>query len=113
MYKHYKNGYYVSDKGKIKRIRIKNGKQIPYKVHIYESEKDYYFFIIHNLNNKHIFIHRAVAEVYLETIEGKHLVDHIDGNRKNNDIKNLRWVNFQENNLNKKCHRIREPFGDP
>lgn len=39
MYKHYKNGYYISNKGKIKRIR--KGKEV--KLDLYESHGYYYF----------------------------------------------------------------------
>ncbi len=104
MYEHYKNGFYISDKGKVKRIR--NNKEI--SVTIYESKKGYLFFLIHNNDNEKKFIHRAVGELFLPRIKGKCIVDHIDGNRKNNNLKNLRWLNFQENNLNNPKRRSME-----
>ena len=43
-------------------------------------------------------IHRLVAESFIENPHNYNRVDHIDGNRLNNDYKNLRWVS-QEMNL--------------
>lgn len=35
-------------------------------------------------------LHRCVAELFIPKIKGKFFVDHIDGNRKNNNILNLK-----------------------
>lgn len=40
-----------------------------------------------------------------------YVVDHIDGNTKNNKIENLRIVTYRENNLNRTIHREGRLFG--
>lgn len=42
-------------------------------------------------------VHRIIAEVFIENPLGLKIVHHIDGNRKNNDVSNLRWVTASEN----------------
>lgn len=43
-------------------------------------------------------IHRLVAEAFLDKPDSKRCwVDHIDGNKANNDVDNLRWVTPSEN----------------
>jgi hypothetical protein len=54
---------------------------------------------------KYCKIHRLVASHYIPLVDGKNMVDHIDRNKTNNDISNLRWVNNSENNLNKGVHK--------
>lgn len=47
-------------------------------------------------------IHRLMCETFLDNYENKSCVDHIDNNKLNNDLKNLRWCSHKENNQNKK-----------
>ena len=42
-------------------------------------------------------MHRLVAEQYIPNPEHKLMVDHIDENKANNNVDNLRWVTHQEN----------------
>lgn len=53
-----------------------------------------------NGQNKNKAVHRLVAEAFLEPLEGATMVDHIDGNRLNNCVENLRWVDPKENRAN-------------
>jgi len=42
-------------------------------------------------------IHRLIAEAFIPNPESKPFINHIDGNKSNNEIKNLEWVTHQEN----------------
>lgn len=53
-----------------------------------------------NESVKQKYVHRLVAEAFIPNPCGKKEVDHIDGDRKNNVVTNLRWATRLENVLN-------------
>lgn len=53
--------------------------------------------LINDMGAKDILVHILVANAFLPRIDGKNFVDHIDGNRSNNIVTNLRWCTFKEN----------------
>ena len=74
------------------------------------ERKDYYEIVIPSLaaggylqvgipvRNTTDFVHRVVAETFIEKPEGygKVEVDHINHNRQDNRVENLRWVTHEE-----------------
>lgn len=51
---------------------------------------------------KHYRVNRLVACEFIDNPHNKPLVDHIDNNKLNNNVNNLRWVDYSENGRNQK-----------
>ena len=80
-------GYSVSNKGRVR-------KDSTGQIMVLSKNGGYTRIII----AKHV--HRLVAEAFIEKPDDeKCWVDHIDGNRSNNNVENLRWVTPSENYL--------------
>lgn len=57
---------------------------------------------VYNMDKKiRKFRHRLVAEYFIPNPDNKEFVNHIDGNKHNNDISNLEWVSQSENEKHK------------
>ena len=67
--------------------------------------KDGYFYV--NLSKNGfgtIFrIHKLIARHYTPNPDNLPVVDHIDFDRTNNEITNLRWVSYRESSLHRTC----------
>lgn len=51
-------------------------------------------------NHKSVTVHKLVAEAFIENPENKNCIDHIDTNKENNNVGNLKWVTYKENTNN-------------
>ena len=59
-----------------------------------------------------VAVHQLVAETFIPPVEGKRYIDHIDRNKLNNDVSNLRYVSQGENNMNStRSDRALEHYG--
>lgn len=50
-----------------------------------------------SLNHKNYLVHRIIWEIFNGNIPIGHVIDHIDGNKMNNNLENLRSVTQKEN----------------
>lgn len=53
-------------------------------------------------------LHRIIAELFIPNPENLPCIDHIDRNKYNNHVSNLRWCTYQENNQNKDWETIKQ-----
>ena len=61
------------------------------------SNKGYYRLPLYNNGKvKYFAIHRLVAENFIDNPKNKPTVDHIDRDRTNNVVSNLRWATYEE-----------------
>jgi hypothetical protein len=49
---------------------------------------------------KHVLKHRLIAELFVFNPDNLPCVDHIDRNKLNNAVENLRWCSYEENSRN-------------
>lgn len=56
--------------------------------------------LINENGYKNFKIHRLVGETFIPNPDNKKTIDHIDRNRHNNNIENLRWATHTEQNIN-------------
>lgn len=57
---------------------------------------------------KTLMVHRLVAEAFLPNPNNYPIVDHIDRNKMNNSVTNLRWVTVEINNNNKDRNKTKK-----
>jgi hypothetical protein len=86
--------YAVSSFGNIKNV--KTGRILKPML----SKKGYHRIDLSNKNNKRrrsVSIHRVVASMFIPNLDNKPLIGHINNDKSDNSILNLRWCTNQEN----------------
>ena len=63
------------------------------------------YFVVNLGRNNQKYIHRLLAEHFIENPNGYDYVDHYDRNTKNNKLNNLRWVTHTQNCNNRGVYK--------
>lgn len=100
--------YQASSFGRIKRLPIKmiysDGQKHYYPENVYNpspSKNGYRVVCLHRPGEKPISqnVHRLIAETFIAKEDGCDVVNHIDGDRGNNNIRNLEWTTYSGNSI--------------
>lgn len=87
--------YSISNYGRLKSFKEKAEGKILKNI----NKKGGYFSVVLRANGKvrYTRIHRLVAEAFLPNFNAQLEVNHIDGNKQNNHVKNLEWCTRKQN----------------
>lgn len=102
--KNYENLYQVSSLGQVRSLpRTTTTGRI-----LKQNKSRFYKTVCLSKENKFesVSVHRLVAKHFIENPENKAYVNHIDGNKFNNEASNLEWTTPSENKL----HAVKNGF---
>lgn len=100
--KGYEGEYQISNLGRVKTLKKQIGRKEAEKIMKPSTTYQGYsrITLIKDKKPKMYAVHRLVAEAFIPNTENKPIVDHINGERGDNRVENLRWTTFSENSKN-------------
>ena len=107
----YENYYEVSNKGNVRSIgnfQMCNGGKRPICCLNKNVHKQGYLSVrlYKDKKQKTFFVHRLVAKAFIPEQKEKLFVNHIDGNKSNNNVENLEWCSRSENIMHAYKNRL-------
>ena len=116
----FENMFEVSDDGRVRSLdRTVYYKQFQKYKFIAGKEKKLslsngYYVVNLNADGKRNVrpVHRLVAQAFIDNPLNLPCVNHIDGDKTNNNVSNLEWVTYGENNVHALVHNLRQPRGN-
>ena len=92
--------YYISNEGKLKSCKKRNEVIMTPQV-----SRDGYMCnnLFDGVSYHRKNLHRLVAEAFLPNPNNLPEVDHIDRDKSNNTVSNLRWTTISQNRINRTC----------
>ena len=107
--KGYEELYNVTQEGLI--ISAKTGKPMKFFFSKGRKREDKYLRVglTKNKKQRKFFVHRIVAECFVDNPDGKKFVNHKDGDKTNNNCNNLEWVSQSENQIHAYNEGLQSP----
>lgn len=101
----YEGLYQVSNLGRVKSLNYRHTRKE--KIMTPQNNGHGYLHIkIYNNNKRHCYyVHRLVAQTFIENPDNLPQVNHKDLNRQNNKVSNLEWCSIEYNNTYAEKHR--------
>jgi hypothetical protein len=97
----YEGSYTISNKGRVKSFKGTRGKAKGFILKSYPSRNYYYITLSKHTQSiekrKKIKVSRLVAQHFIPNPENKPCVNHIDGDKLNDNVTNLEWATYSEN----------------
>lgn len=99
----YEGLYQVSNLGRVKSyahlVKCRGGYRTqPSKILTNCYDGNYFHVTLFYKGKRNIFfVHRLVAEAFIPNPQNKATINHIDGNKLNNNVCNLEWATYSEN----------------
>jgi hypothetical protein len=92
------DGYVVTRNGVVYSMPRKQVKKLRVMKPVANMKADYLRVALSkNGRQELVYIHRIVAEAYIDNQENKPVVNHINGIQTDNRVENLEWCTYQEN----------------
>ena len=91
--------YEISNFGRVRNA--KSGRILKLNI---VREGYYQTALFKDFKKTNFYVHRLVAQQFINNVEEKQFVDHINHNKRDNNVSNLRWVNKSENGMNRMKH---------
>lgn len=100
--KDYEDRYLISNQGRVKSIQDNHGNFRELLIALIPRSEEcpyYYVKLTKKSHIKNMAVHRLVALHFIDNPEDKSIVNHIDGNKLNNNVCNLEWCTHSENHI--------------